>query len=322
MPYRRPAWLAAAALCAACARPAAGTPPARASAGAASAPSSAVALSPTSSAVSAPPSAAPAPPPPPPGVSVAAGWSVQLLGPGLGGPDDLLAGPGGGLYFSDIVAGDVGLLRPGAGAPDVVARGLSVPEGLAALPDGTLLVVEQGRNRIVRVQPQGGTVTPWLVLSNPTRLEGADGITLGADGLLIPDSPVGRVLLQAVAGDVPSGSPQVVAQGLTRPTSALRAPDGTVYVADETGGALVALAPGAAPRRVAALPEPDDVAAGPGTRLLVGCLDGTVREVDPATGAVAIVASGLGSPQGLAAFGSAWAVSDETGNRLYRLDAG
>lgn len=247
---------------------------------------------------------------------MAPGWTLTPLAPGFGGPDDLYVAADGTLYFSDIVAGKVGALAPSGGPASVLARGLQVPEGIAPLADGALLVVEQGKNRIVRVDRATGTFTPWRSLSNPTALEGADNITAATAGLLVPDSPTGRLLLLPWDG----GPAQVLTTGLTRPTSVLRAAGGTLYLTDEIGDALVALPPKApTPARLAALHRPDDVVAGPQGSLLVACLDGTLEQVDPRTGAATAIVSGLGSPQGLTPDGPAYALSDETGNRLYRL---
>lgn len=262
-------------------------------------------------------------PPSPAGLSVSAGWRVSLLGPGFGGPDDLAAAPAGGVYFSDVHAGELGLLPAGGGTPALVARDLDVPEGIAVLPSGMLLVAEQGKNRILRVDPATGAAVPWMSLSNPTDLFGVDGIALAGAELLIPDSPMGTLLQQDGAAGGPSGEARPLAVGMRRPTGAAEV-GGTIYVADETGDALYAVpGGGGALRPVAALPEPDDVSAGPGGTLLVTCLgDGTVRQVNAATGAEGIVLSGLGSPQGLAAVGGAFAVADEARNRIYLLAPG
>lgn len=258
----------------------------------------------------------------PAGVSVAVGWSATVLGAGFAGPDDLAAGADGTVYFSDITAGAVGALAPGGGAPRRVAGGLDVPEGIAVLPDGALLVAEQGRNRVLRIDAATGAASTWLALGNPTDLYGVDGIALAPGGLLIPDSPLGTVLRQPLAGTAPSGRPASLASGLHRPTSAVQV-GGTIYVADETGNGLYAVpaAGGGAARLVVRLPQPDDVVPGPGGALLVGCLDGAVRLVDPVAGTAEAVLSGLGSPQGLAVDGRGFAVADESRNRIYFLEA-
>jgi len=270
-----------------------------------------------------PVAAPPVPPPLPAGVVVGKGWTARLLAKGLPGPDDLAALPDGTLYFSDITAGTVGALPPRGGTPTVLAAHLAVPEGIAVLPGGALLVVEQGRNRVLRVDPATGVTTPWLSLANPTNLYGVDGITLAAADLLIPDSPVGILLRQAVVDGRPVGALVRLGGGMHRPTSAVRV-GATIYVTDETGSALDALpAGGGAPASIVAhLPSPDDVVAGPGGLLLVACLDGAVRAVDPATGTATPILTGLGSPQGLAPDGSGFAVADEAQGRIYLLRAG
>lgn len=56
--------------------------------------------------------------------------------------------------------------------PRVVAAGLSAPEGLAVAPDGSLLVVESGAGRLLRVELAAGRVSTV-----------ADGLALGAQGI-------------------------------------------------------------------------------------------------------------------------------------------
>lgn len=66
------------------------------------------------------------------------------------------------LWVTDQIAGT--LLQLAAGGhvfnePQVVAAGLAMPEGLAVLPDGDLVVVEAGAGRVSRVDPASGAVS-------------------------------------------------------------------------------------------------------------------------------------------------------------------
>jgi glucose/arabinose dehydrogenase len=58
-----------------------------------------------------------------------------------------------------------------------VARRLAAPEGLAVAPNGSLLVVESGAGRLVRIDLRTGRVSTV-----------AEGLALGAQG--IPDTPI------------------------------------------------------------------------------------------------------------------------------------
>jgi DNA-binding beta-propeller fold protein YncE len=67
------------------------------------------------------------------------------------------------LFVADWAIGAVfQLVQDGAPVMIPLAFGLSTPEGLAVLPDGSLLVVESGAGRVSRIDPATGTVTPYV----------------------------------------------------------------------------------------------------------------------------------------------------------------
>jgi hypothetical protein len=78
---------------------------------------------------------------------------------GLGGVVGLARGAGNTVYVTGHSDGTVSRVDLVSGARTVVARGLSAPEGLAVLPDGTLAIAEVGRKRLVIVDPADGTMT-------------------------------------------------------------------------------------------------------------------------------------------------------------------
>jgi sugar lactone lactonase YvrE len=243
-------------------------------------PSASPHASPTPTPLSACPAAAPAPAGP------------QVLIRNLPAPDDLAFDNAGRLLFSDITAGTVSALRAD-GSTERIAGGLSAPEGIVVQQDDRILVAEQGRNRVVAIDPQSHVVAQWRAFPNRTGRGGIDGIgpvlaskdasgnLLSTGGyVIVPDSPNGVVW-------------RVSPDGKT----ATQIASGRIFIADE-GGPVWVLDP--AKRQFASLPEPDDVLVGRGGHIFINTLgDNAIHELD-AQGHQVAVFSGIGQPQGIA----------------------
>lgn len=87
------------------------------------------------------------------------------------------------------------------GPPRMVTGGLSLPEGMATYTDGSLLVVETGRNQITRIDPQTGEMEPLIQnLNLGVELGGVpptfifSGIAVGSDGEIYVASDVENVI--------------------------------------------------------------------------------------------------------------------------------
>lgn len=63
------------------------------------------------------------------------------------------------VYLTDTRNGQLLRLNPDNGKRQVIAEGLDRPEGFAVAPDGTIVLAEVGRRRLVRIDPQNGEVT-------------------------------------------------------------------------------------------------------------------------------------------------------------------
>jgi sugar lactone lactonase YvrE len=230
---------------------------------------------------------------PRPAQAQAAG-TVQVLATVGGQPDDITVDAGGHLVWGDLTAGTIDRLSGGRVA--VVARGLSVPEGVIALANGTLIVAEQGLDRIDRIGPKG-TRRVIYMLQPVAGQEGVDGI--GRDpktgDLLVPDSPRGTVVRVGAKGR----HARVIARGLGRPVDAAIDRLGNVLVPDEHLGTLVVISPRGRVSYRGSFATPDDVAVTASGRVWVTSLgDGGLWELDPGA-APRRVLSGLGNPQGL-----------------------
>jgi sugar lactone lactonase YvrE len=213
------------------------------------------------------------------------------------------------LLFSDINAGTVSMLTAG-GSVERLASGLSAPEGIVVQGDGRILVAEQGKNRIIAIDPQSHAVSQWRAFANRTGREGIDGIgpilpardttgNLLPDGndVIIPDSPNGVVWKVTADGKTATQ----IASGMTRPAGAGIDARGRIFVADE-GGALWFLDP--AKHRFASLPTPDDVLVAKDGHIFVNTLgDNAIHELDVQGQQIGVL-SRIQQPQGIALDGA------------------
>jgi sugar lactone lactonase YvrE len=220
-------------------------------------------------------------------------------------PDDLTFDNDGRLLFSDIKTGAVSVLNAD-GSVQRIAGGMSAPEGIVVQDDGRILVGEQGRNRVVSIDPQTHAVSPWHAFPNRTGRDGIDGIgpvLPSRDGsgnllptggnVIVPDSPNGVVWRVTADGKTATQ----IASGMVRPVGAAIDANGRIFVADE-GGALWVLVP--ARLRFATLPTPDDVLVGRAGHIFVNTLgDNAIHELDSLGHQVSVI-TGIQQPQGIA----------------------
>jgi sugar lactone lactonase YvrE len=233
----------------------------------------------------------------------------QVLAQKLPAPDDLAFDNDGRLLFSDINAGTVSVLKPD-GSVERIAGGMSAPEGIVVQADGRILVAEQGRNRVVAIDPQTHAVSQWRAFPNRTGRGGIDGIgpvLAGRDAsgnllstggyVIVPDSPNGVVWRVSPDGTTATQ----IASGMNRPAGAGVDANGRIFIADE-GGPVWVLDP--AKRKFVSLPEPDDVLVGRGGHIFVNTLgDNAIHELDAQAHQVGVF-SGIQQPQGIALDGA------------------
>jgi sugar lactone lactonase YvrE len=224
-------------------------------------------------------------------------------------PDDLAFDNDGRLLFSDIKTGFVSALNAD-GSVERIAGGMSAPEGIVVQGDGRILVGEQGRNRVVAIDPLTHAVSQWHAFPNRTGRDGLDGIgpilpskdSQGnllptADNVIVPDSPNGVVWRVSSDGKTATQ----IASGMVRPVGAAVDSSGRIFVADE-GGALWALTP--AKVRFATLSTPDDVLVGRAGHIFVNTLgDNAIHEFDSQGHQVGVL-TGIQQPQGIALDGA------------------
>lgn len=212
-------------------------------------------------------------------------------------PDDLALAPDGSIYFSDIGDGAVKRVDRNGKVTRVVS-GLQEPEGIVFLPDGSILVGEQAKNRVLRYDLYTGSLTTFMQLENRTSQAGLDGLAFDPLTLtvIVPDSPNGTLL--RVSQD--AKSVQVLAHGLARPTGAAVEPDGSILVAEENGNAIRRIRRDGTSEVLAKAQLPDDVVVDRNRNIYFDSLgEGTVHVINASNGQDNIFWQGLAGPQGL-----------------------
>ena len=149
-----------------------------------------------------------------------------------------------GLYFSDIHANRVGVLRPD-GAVETVATFHAPVSGLGWLPDGRLLVVSMRDKLVLRREPDGRFVQHADLSTLATSL--ANDMLVTADGSayvgnfgfsLYPPGEPRAAVLALVGAD---GAVSSAADNLWFPNGMALTPDGkTLIVAESRGRCLTA----------------------------------------------------------------------------------
>lgn len=231
-------------------------------------------------------------------------YTAQVILRGGARPDDLAFDQRGRILFSDPHNNIVARINAD-GSFTTLIRGLDEPEGLVVLPDGTLIVAEQGHNRILSFAPGSTTFTVLHVLpgtpGSAACKDGVDGIALDPTNntLIIPDSPTGVVYRLSLDGKTLTP----LASGIVRPVGATVDAHGNIYVADECGGALWRIAPDGTKIRYGGFGMLDDVVLDQHGDALVIDLQPAIHaliRLNLATGQHTTLASqGFIEPQGL-----------------------
>jgi sugar lactone lactonase YvrE len=242
---------------------------------------------------------------------------LVTLASGFGSPDDLTVTAAGEVIFGDFGNQALNILTPGSGAPRAIATGFQDPEGILEAQDGFLIVAEQVTNRIIQVDPKTGAKKTLRQLVNNTGQEGVDGMGLdpATGDILIPDSPYGRLLRMSRDGS----SLQTIATGFVRPTGAAVEPAGTIVVADEFGNAVYRVHKDGSHTLLATIFQPDDVVVGSDGSIYINSLGGEIARIDPSTGKLTQLASGLILPHGLWVFGNRLFIAEAGRNRILEL---
>ncbi|AKQ67230.1 NHL repeat domain protein [Myxococcus hansupus] len=232
-------------------------------------------------------------------VNLSTGAVSTLVGPPLGGADDVALGPDGSIYWTGFFTGQL-MRRTPDGKTRVIAKNLPGLNSLAFRGDGRFYVTQLGRgdDALWEVDPDGKK-PPRKVLADPGFL---NGFEFGPD-----DRLYGPLLLkgQVARVDVATGVIEPVADGFVIPVAVnFDARREHLYVVDSARGELVRVRlPSGTKELVAKLPTGiDNLAVGPDDQVYVSnMVDNDIRVVNPADGSVRLlVESRLAVPSGIA----------------------
>ncbi len=123
--------------------------------------------------------------------------TITLFSAGItagSGPEDIVTGPDGNLWFTQQETDEIGRINPRTGAITeyLVPTANAGPFGITVGPDGNLWFTELAANRIGRINPWTGTITEFYAGISPggkcqpsiSTGAGPFGITAGPDGNL------------------------------------------------------------------------------------------------------------------------------------------
>jgi outer membrane protein assembly factor BamB len=129
---------------------------------------------------------------------------TPLIG-GLEGPVGMVGISSSAAYITEAFSGQVSKVETN-GYKTVIASGLKMPEGIALMPDGKIVVAEVGARRIIQIDPQNGSVTE-IAGNLPIGLAGAPGglptniptgIGVGAAGTIYFSSDIENAIYKMV----------------------------------------------------------------------------------------------------------------------------
>ncbi len=245
-------------------------------------------------------------------INLSDGAVTTLVGPPLGGADDVAVGPDGSVYWTGYFSGRL-MRRTPDGKTRAIATNLPGLNSLAFRRDGRLYVTQLGLGDALWEVDPSGRKPPRRILSGIGFL---NGFEFGTD-----DKLYGPILMkgQIARIDVDTGTLEAVAQGFTIPVAAnFDARRENLYVIDAVRGELVRVRVATGDKEVVArLPSGlDNLAVGPDDQVYVSnMVDNGIRVVNPADGSIRpVVESRLSVPSGLAV------APDDPDEQLYVAD--
>jgi len=227
--------------------------------------------------------------------------------------DDVTVGQDGNVWITNVTGNQITELNAQGHLVRTFADSRN-PEGMVQLPSGQFALAEQRADRVVVFDPVRNTKQVWVQLTANGNL-GVDGLGIEPGLLLLPDAAQGK--LDTVPLPPFSGAPKVVASNLGRPVAAAPAGDGTILVAVENRPGLDRVNPSTGQvTAIGSFGSLDEVLVRNGLAYVADLSTGQLDAVNLAGGAVSVLVTGAGAPQGLVfrSDGSLLLVDENSGN--------
>jgi sugar lactone lactonase YvrE len=224
---------------------------------------------------------------------------------GVNGPDDLVIAPDGTIYWTELIAGNVGMLRPdGTWRTQLVAPGVNP---ITLSDDGRLFVARDFLgDGLYELDPEL-LAPPQVIIPD---LVGFNGMDFGPDGLLYGPLFFGGAIVR-IDVDAAVPAPEIVATGFRIPGAVAFSPDGVLHAVDFAEGQVVRVDVDTGATEVLADVEGvlDNLAFGAdGTLFTTAFADGQVLTLTPGNQLRALNQSGFIAPGGVTVDddGSVW----------------
>ena len=224
---------------------------------------------------------------------------------GVNGPDDLVIAPDGTLYWTELIAGNVGMLKPdGTMRTQFVAPGVNP---ITLSDDGRLFVARDFLgDGLYELDPEL-LAPPQVIIPD---LVGFNGMDFGPDGLLYGPLFFGGALAR-IDVDAAVPAPEIVATGFRIPGAVAFSPEGVLHAVDFAEGQVVRVDVETGATEVLADIDGvlDNVAFGAdGTLFTTAFADGQLLTLTPGNQLRALNQTGFIAPGGVAVDddGSVW----------------
>lgn len=247
------------------------------------------------------------------------GRAPRLIADGLRGPNALMVGPDGKLYFPLVPNGEVWRVDIDTGVKEKVVDGLKSPPAVKFNPRGELIVPQAGNGEIVRIDIQSGAKTV-IAKVRP----GIDNFAFAPDGRMFVSHFVDGGVAE-VATDGSNVERVLVPKGLVGPWGLACGSDGNLYLND--GLSLAVLSPTRQVGRLGGLLDSSfpgfvrSLTAGAPGELWLTTMAGDVAQYFPDGRPFHLLARKLKNPYGIARLhDGAVAVAEAGTGKLLRID--